>query len=165
MYLATNPPAFVMRSAQQPQYAPMISRMSSGSRRAERAVEPTRSQNTTVIWRRCGHPERGDGVEKLAAVADLRDADILQIIGRQPRQHRFVDRVVAKGWRVLLQPKVTQPGRDIHAAPLFRSDARSSAGGGLIRRKKAVLNVRIGSTADRRHGGGEGSQPTHSSGS
>src|SRR6202035_3216956 len=52
MYLATNPPAFVMRSAQQRWYAPTISRMSSGSSRAESAVEPTRSQNMTVSWRR-----------------------------------------------------------------------------------------------------------------
>src|SRR5215468_4981289 len=35
----------------------MISRMSSGSRRAERAVEPTRSQNMTVSWRRSAEAE------------------------------------------------------------------------------------------------------------
>jgi hypothetical protein len=39
-------------SEQQRGYAPMISRMSSGSRRVEIAVEPTRSQNITVNWRR-----------------------------------------------------------------------------------------------------------------
>jgi hypothetical protein len=41
-------------SEQQRGYAPMISRMSSGSRRVEIAVEPTRSQNITVNWRRTG---------------------------------------------------------------------------------------------------------------
>src|SRR5215471_4991333 len=48
----------------------MISRMSSGSRRAESAVEPTRSQNITVSWRRSaeevGSSDRGDA----DAVAD-----------------------------------------------------------------------------------------------
>src|ERR1700752_4841417 len=52
MYLATNPPALVICSAQQRWYAPMISRMSSGSRRADSAVDPTRSTNMTLSWRR-----------------------------------------------------------------------------------------------------------------
>src|ERR1700724_4703688 len=34
----------------------MISRKSPGSRRAESAVEPTRSQNMTVSWRRSAAP-------------------------------------------------------------------------------------------------------------
>src|ERR1700751_2395529 len=41
MYFATNPPARVICSAEQRWYAPMISRMSSGSSRAESAVDPT----------------------------------------------------------------------------------------------------------------------------
>src|SRR5262249_41756677 len=65
MYLATNPPAWVICSAQQRWYAPMISRMSSGSRRAERAVEPTRSQNITVSWRRSAE---GVGCARAGAV-------------------------------------------------------------------------------------------------
>src|SRR5208283_4290464 len=93
-------------------------------------------------------------------MADLRDADILQIIARKPRQHRSVDRVVAKGRLVVLQPQATQPSRDFHAAPLSRLDARSSARRTLIRRKRAVLNARIGSTADRRRGAAEGPQTT-----
>src|ERR671932_163898 len=39
----------------------MISRRSSGSRRAESAVEPTRSQNITVSWRRSAEGFRADG--------------------------------------------------------------------------------------------------------
>src|SRR5271165_476872 len=85
-------------------------------------------------------------------MADLRDADILQIIARQPRQHRSVDRVVAKGRLVLVQPQATQPGRDIHAAPLSGLDARSSARRRLVQRNKAVLNVEIGSAAAVRRG-------------
>src|SRR6201987_1724144 len=41
MYFATNPPARVICSAEQRWDAPMISRMSSGSSRAESAVDPT----------------------------------------------------------------------------------------------------------------------------
>src|SRR5262252_245016 len=52
MYLATNPSTLEICSAQQRWYAPMMSPMSSGSRRVESAVEPTRSQNITVSWRR-----------------------------------------------------------------------------------------------------------------
>src|SRR5215831_934603 len=39
----------------------MISRRSSGSRRVESAVEPTRSQNITVSWRRSAASVRGGG--------------------------------------------------------------------------------------------------------
>src|ERR671933_1767904 len=39
----------------------MTSRRSSGSRRAESAVEPTRSQNITVSWRRSAEGLRADG--------------------------------------------------------------------------------------------------------
>ena len=39
----------------------MISRMSSGSSRAESAVEPTRSQNMTVSWRRSADPATCEG--------------------------------------------------------------------------------------------------------
>ena len=70
----------------------MTSRKSSGSMRAESAVEPTRSENITVTWRRSAvslgealsmserasagaallgvGAQRGDGVEQLAAVPE-----------------------------------------------------------------------------------------------
>ena len=53
----------------------------------------------------------------LTAAADLRDADILQVIAGQLRQLRAIDRVVAEGGFVLLQPQASQPVCDIHAAP------------------------------------------------
>ena len=84
-----------------------------GSRRNGRADWIDRRRGC----RRCGIAERGDSVEQLTAVADLRDADILQVIGGQLRQHRAIDRVVAKGGFVLLQPQASQPVCDIHAAP------------------------------------------------
>ena len=39
----------------------MIARMSSGSSRADIAVEPTRSQNMTVSWRRSAASTAGGG--------------------------------------------------------------------------------------------------------
>src|SRR5215469_13438730 len=39
----------------------MILRRSSGSSRADRGVDPTRSQNITVNWRRSALSARGDG--------------------------------------------------------------------------------------------------------
>src|SRR5215471_15447876 len=56
----------------------MISRMSSGSRRAASAVEPTRSQNMTVSWRRSAEAvgcvigvTSGAGFAGLSAVSAL----------------------------------------------------------------------------------------------
>jgi hypothetical protein len=78
----------------------MTSRRSSGSSRADSAVEPTRSQNITVSCRRsasagvgiarCGRRrggghfgvEGGDAVEQPSAMPDQIDAEILQIFGR-----------------------------------------------------------------------------------
>src|SRR5215212_5507278 len=47
----------------------MISRRSSGSRRAESAVDPTRSQNITVSWRRSAEESGTAGVRD-AGVGD-----------------------------------------------------------------------------------------------
>src|SRR5436190_17701067 len=52
MYFATNPLKRCTFSATAFWYAEMTSRRSSGSIRAESAVEPTRSENMTVTWRR-----------------------------------------------------------------------------------------------------------------
>src|SRR6266849_3110742 len=80
MYLATKPPALVMRSAQQRWYAPMISRMSSGSSREESAVEPTRSQNMTVSWRRSADAaawEIGAAVAGFGGASELSGVSVL----------------------------------------------------------------------------------------
>ena len=52
MYLETKPSNPAITSATARWYAAITSRRSSGSRRAESAVEPTRSQNITVSCRR-----------------------------------------------------------------------------------------------------------------
>ena len=48
----------------------MISRKSSGSSRAESAVEPTRSQNITVSWRRSAVSSGRGAAGAAAATAD-----------------------------------------------------------------------------------------------
>jgi hypothetical protein len=50
----------------------MTSRMSSGSSRTDSAVEPTRSENITVSWRRSAASATG-GIGVAAAGAPLRD--------------------------------------------------------------------------------------------
>ena len=52
MYFATKPSRRSTAAATQPGYAPKITRRYYGSRRDESAVEPTRSQNSTVSCRR-----------------------------------------------------------------------------------------------------------------
>jgi hypothetical protein len=52
MYFATKPSNPATAPATALWYAAMTYRRSSGSSLAERAVEPTRSQNITVSWRR-----------------------------------------------------------------------------------------------------------------
>ncbi len=47
-------------------------------------------------------------------MADDRDAEILQIFGRQARQEVAVDRVVAERRFVLPETEILEPGRDVH---------------------------------------------------
>ena len=63
---------------------------------------------------RCQRIQSGDRVEKLAPVADDRDAEILQIFGRQARQEVAVDRVIAERRFVLPETEILEPGRDVH---------------------------------------------------
>src|SRR5215472_2891598 len=60
MYLATNPSYRWTVSATHLWYEPIVSRRSSGSSREASAVEPTRSQNITVSWRRSALSTRED---------------------------------------------------------------------------------------------------------
>ena len=76
--------------------------------RADRAVEPTKSENITATWRRSA-VSRGDastgaepgvavglGIEELAAVPERRDAKLLQVLRRQARKNRLVYLVLAE---------------------------------------------------------------------
>ena len=104
--------------------------------RADRAVEPTKSENITVTWRRSARSsgeascywsdrwrrrlrarigtQRGDGVEELAAMPDDADAKILQVFRRQARQDRLVNLVLAERSLILSEAKAPQPDHDVH---------------------------------------------------
>src|SRR5215475_9262900 len=77
MYLATTPSDLAICSAQQRWKAPMISRSSSGSSRVERGVEPTRSQNMTVSWRRWGASARVASLDSAASSSSAIARNIL----------------------------------------------------------------------------------------
>ena len=119
----------------------MTSRMSSGSSRADSAVEPdeiaehhrqlpafgaalyrcTRARRPDGGRSRggghCG-TKRGDSVEQPPAMPDQGDTEILQILGRQAREHFFVDLVIAERLVVTLKTKAAQPYRYVHAVIL-----------------------------------------------
>jgi hypothetical protein len=57
-------------------------------------------------------------VEQAPTMADQGDAKILEIIGRQTRQDRLVDLVVAEGRRIALESQILQPCRNVRAVIL-----------------------------------------------
>src|SRR5271166_2222719 len=106
----------------------MTSRKSSGSIPLESAVDPTRSQNITVSWRRSAWAGAGAGggtdagvavragagaAALSAAMADRGHADGDQVVGRQVRQNVSVDLIVAERRLVLSKTELLQPTRDI----------------------------------------------------
>ena len=108
----------------------MISRKSSGSIRAESAVEPTRSENITVTWRRSARSSgvmlgaadvvassTGGGLvpasvrrvaiasSSLTAMPNCCDAKILQVLVRQARKNRLVYLVLAERRLITFEAK------------------------------------------------------------
>jgi hypothetical protein len=61
--------------------------------------------------------KRRDGVEQFAALVDHPDANILEVLGSQPREHFNIYRVIAKRRCILLQSKALQPTFDLHFNP------------------------------------------------
>src|SRR5271165_5860016 len=66
----------------------MISRRSSGSSRADRAVEPTRSQNITVSWRRSADNPLGVGGGAEAVVKVAAGAPALLVFSLAPHSEQ-----------------------------------------------------------------------------
>jgi hypothetical protein len=66
-----------------------------------------------------------DRREQPAAVTDRGNAEILQVLGRQGRQHGAVDVVVAEHRLVLLQPETVEPCRNVHALLPRRGHCRA----------------------------------------
>ena len=105
----------------------MTSRRSSGSSRAESAVEPTRSQNSTVSCRRSaargaasssrcaslsGRAELGDRAQELLAVTE-REPELLQVLVGQVRQDLAVNVVLGKDRPVAAEPQPFEPLVDV----------------------------------------------------
>src|SRR5215813_12722751 len=110
----------------------MISRSSSGSMRAESAVEPTKSENITVTWRRSAAALADAALAKeafegapgcLSANQDTpmpNDgyAQVLQILRGQARQNFFCNGIFAESSLVLLKAKAPQPHCQVHDSAL-----------------------------------------------
>ena len=107
--------------------------------RAESAVEPTRSENITVTWRRSARSsDRGLGVldvvpastegafplaslpraamasSSLTAMPKRRDAKLLQVLVRQARENRLVYVILAEDRLVLPETQTSQPDHNVH---------------------------------------------------
>src|SRR5215207_5139963 len=74
-----------MASVQARWYEPMTSLISSGSRRADRAVEPTRSQNSIVSCRRSAE----DGSAGLRSAASVDSAAAPSVAPQSPQNLAF----------------------------------------------------------------------------
>src|SRR6516162_1213495 len=138
MYFATNPLKHCTVSATHFWYAEMTSRRSSGSMRAERAVEPTKSENITVTCRRSARSSGGmrgvltgllrqrrwlggrigaqgsDCMEQLHPMPECRDAKLLQVLFRQARKNRLVYLILAEGSLVFPEAQAPQPDYNVH---------------------------------------------------
>ena len=108
----------------------MTSRRSSGSSRVESSVEPTRSQNITVRWRRSGRAiartgggggaavsvvasaEGGNRAQQLLAVAE-RDAERGQVLVVEIRQDVEIDVVVGEDGSVAAEAELLEPLIDL----------------------------------------------------
>ena len=108
----------------------MTSRRSSGSMRAESAVEPTRSENITVTWRRSavslgfelsqrrlrrcldGTYKLRDRRQHLSSMAE-QDADLLKVLVGQVAKDRDIDFVLGKALGVLGHAELIEPLRNL----------------------------------------------------
>ena len=118
----------------------MTSRRSSGSIRAESAVEPTRSQNITVTWRRspvasglrcdrrsgdrerrhwgngrrcgCRPVEFGDLTQQLASMTE-RHPNVFEVLIREIGEDGNADVVLGKALCVLSETELLQPVSDL----------------------------------------------------
>ena len=107
--------------------------------RADSAVEPTKSENITVTWRRSARSsggalgvldavaastegalplrvvtQSGDSIEQLHAVPKRRDAKLFQVLVRQAREDRLVYLILAECRLVLPEAQAPQPDHDVH---------------------------------------------------
>ena len=135
----------------------MTSRRSSGSMRAESAVEPTRSENITVTWRRSAVSwgfgsvrRRAAGVAGAAPASSRdraqhfppmpeRDADLFEVLIGQIAEDRDIDVVLGKALRVLGHAELFEPVRNL----LHRGLSR------VMRRVQFAYRFRCGASQSR----------------
>ena len=128
--------------------------------RAESAVEPTRSENITVTWRRSARSSGGalgaldvvaastEGALPLASlrraamasssftpVPERCDAKLLQVLVRQARKNRLVYLVLAECRLILPEAQAPQPDHDVHLVPQTQGCSTSSCGPGRVSRR------------------------------
>ena len=121
---------------------------------AASAVEPTRSTNITVSWRRSAPVATGDGSAAFGGAARSRGSPLgppcaARAAGRaragRPRsapQDVGRELGVAERLRVALKPEPAQPGRDVHVGP-----TRCRRAGELSLKAQFALAVGIGRAA------------------
>ena len=127
--------------------------------RAESAVEPTRSENITVTWRRSARSSgwalgaldavaaSTEGALPLAslrraamasssftAVPNRRDAKLLQGLVRQARKNRLVYLILAECRLILPEAQAPQPDHNVHDGAHNRWWRASSAGEARVSR-------------------------------
>ena len=137
----------------------MTSRRSSGSMRAESAVEPTRSENITVTWRRSARSSgealgaldvvaaSTEGALPLASVrraamasSSLRrcPSDVtpssFRSSCRQARKNRLVYLILAECRLILPEAQAPQPDHNVHDGAHNRGWRTSSAGEARVSR-------------------------------
>ena len=80
------------------------------------AVDASRgSRNSGCALASLARSKPANRRKELAAMSHEVHADVLEILSRQLRQYRRVDRIVAECSLILLQPETVEPGRDIQA--------------------------------------------------
>jgi hypothetical protein len=85
----------------------------------DRQLPPLGHGRTALLARRRNGRRRrsgecGNRIEQATPVTDQGNAEILQVIGRQTRQHLLVDVVFAESLLVPLQPEPPQPAPNVH---------------------------------------------------
>src|SRR5215471_16745005 len=66
----------------------------------------------------CVFRQSSDGIEELHAVAQCRDAKLLQVLVRQARQDRLVYLILAECRLILSEAQAPQPDHDVHGGAL-----------------------------------------------
>jgi hypothetical protein len=87
------------------------------------AGDPERRGGDTIPHAKCG-----DGVEQPPAMPHQGDTEILQILGREAREHLFIDLIIAERLFVTLETQAAQPRRYVDAVILGSEEQQPHIG-------------------------------------